>query len=535
MRGTATSLELDPANQAEMALLDHEFDEHYGLAFKELDSEKWELAATAHPEIQEKAWQKTAQLIGGMAIRGTVEGFVPPERSNESSLMAATQQAALGDEASLRVVTRNVGTDVAERLFKAGHQTKVDMEFVDGNLEQDGRPLVDIHRNTLEHTVLNDEMMSKTTFELQGVVLAQLLYRAGILTKYNLLLCSPSSTRMTPEEKRRYGMFVDTDSCSIQLLSTNGSQATLETAFVAGKVAPNAPRHDIKAIQALAAAHGITIDTSDGTEMLQHVMLIPKEQAPGVANVVEWFDDAAGGTFYGQDKPRQDYQAYAESCYERSKDFDGMVQDIVAQLVSESHTFMTPMDAVLRLDELSAAASRKRALHDNSIDVAIFGAKAAEQIQEARFFMERGQIDRAEMAMAKAAALDESGTCPLFKGSSSAGGEGGGSSSQEEIGGKKWGHCPYCKALVYVDPCAKRISCWDCTALVVNGKIISTGNGGTRGREGDRVDRIAEFINSFFKQQDVQLSEQEQEAARVEKELVATKQAAAAGGLALGA
>ncbi|HEY5668103.1 MAG TPA: hypothetical protein VIR03_02955, partial [Candidatus Saccharimonadales bacterium] len=213
---------------------------------------KWELAAQAFPELQECARQETVRLLGGMAIRGTVESFVPPEMSNESSLMAATQLAALGDEPSLRVVTRNVGTEVVERLFKAGHQTEVSLEFVAGFLGQDGRSLLDIHRNTLEHTVLNAEMLRKTTIELQNVILLQWLHRAGVLDIYNVAFFSPSSTTMTPEEKRSYGMFVDTDSCSIQLLIANGNQATLETAFVAGKVAPDAERHDIKAIQALA-------------------------------------------------------------------------------------------------------------------------------------------------------------------------------------------------------------------------------------------------------------------------------------------
>ncbi len=504
-----TSIEPDPATQAELLLLDQEFDANYAEAFAETDHGTWVLAANAYPELQEAARREVVTLLGGMAIRGAMETHALPEKPNKSSLMAATQLAAMGDEAALRVVTTNAATDVAERLFKAKHQTKVEMEFINGHLEQDDRRLIDVHQNTLEHATLNDEMLHKTKIELHNAVLAEQLFKAGVLAENNVLFVSAASTTMTVEEKRSYGMFVDTDSCSMQLLIGDGNHVTLETAFVAGKVSPNAERHDIKAIQAMAEVHGITIPTSDGTEILQYVMLIPKEQAPGVASVVEWYDDAAGGTFYGLDEPRQDYQAYAEVCYERAKDFDGMVQGIVSQLISEAHTFAQPMDAILRLDELSAAASRQRALHDESIDVAVFGHKAAAQIQEARFFMERGQLDRAEAAMAKAAEYDQSGACPLFKNSSVTGNEGSGpSGSQEEAGGKKWGHCPYCKALVFVDPCAKRISCWDCTAMVLNGKVISMGNGGTRkrreeaeARRAEQEARAATQVDAIFKEQ----------------------------------
>lgn len=111
--------------------------------------------------------------------------------------------------------------------------------------------------------------------------------------------------------------------------------------------------------------------------------------------------------------------------------------------------------------------------------------------------------------MAKAAEYDQSGACPLFKNSSVTGNEGSGpSGSQEEAGGKKWGHCPYCKALVFVDPCAKRISCWDCTAMVLNGKVISMGNGGTRkrreeaeARRAEQEARAATQVDAIFKEQ----------------------------------
>lgn len=53
---------------------------------------------------------------------------------------------------------------------------------------------------------------------------------------------------------------------------------------------------------------------------------------------------------------------------------------------------------------------------------------------------------------------------------------------QNEISTKKWMKCPHCSAKVFGDPCAKVLSCWDCSAKVKNGKVVSTGDGGAQAR-----------------------------------------------------
>jgi len=52
----------------------------------------------------------------------------------------------------------------------------------------------------------------------------------------------------------------------------------------------------------------------------------------------------------------------------------------------------------------------------------------------------------------------------------------------EETSTKKMMTCPYCSAKVYDDPCAAILKCWDCAATVVNGRVISQGNGGSKAR-----------------------------------------------------
>ena len=528
---------LDLTDHDELMRLDADFDLQYGGMFETAPDKQWLLAENAFPEVQAEARQAVTHFLGGVAVRGETGEKMSAEAPNDASLMAAAQLAAMGDERSRKVVTTNVATDVAERLFKAAHQTTVRMEMVDGQLQQDGRKVTDVHRNTLEHTVLIEEMMRRTKYELNNALLFERLHRAGVLQKYDALVLSPSSTTMTLQQKKDYGLFIDTESCSIQYLRADGNDITLETAFVAGKRTPDSERHDLQAIQAMAAQRGIELAVDDGSELLKHVLLVPKDEVTGVADVVEWYDDAAGGTFYGQDAPRQDYHEYAKACEERAHGFDGIVESIVNQILAEAHTFRTPLEAIMRLDELSEEFSVKHAVGDVSIDAAVFGETAAMHIQEARFFIQQGQFDRAEASMELAQQTADSSSCPLFKGAS---GEGGGDSSDpssasgEGASEKKWGHCPYCKALVYVDPCAKKITCRDCTAEVNDGVVISTGNGGTasrlaeaekRRREKAEEARLAYEEDQSFKQETEKLMESQQ--------LPAQDQAAAAGSLAL--
>jgi hypothetical protein len=490
MRGASGEiLELDIASDADLLSLDAELEERYGDAFEAAPVSSWLLADTAFPESYGKARQEKERFLGGVAIRGEADHLPTTETNNASTLMTAIQEAARGDKQALTVVNNNVATDVAERLFKAAHQTRIRMRIEGGKLRQAGRNLTDLHRNAFEHTILNGEMLRRTKKELHNALLFEQLHGAGVLKTHDAVVFSPSPTAMTQKQKKDYNFFLDTETCSIQKLSADGDEVVFESAFVAGKSTPNSERHDIAAIRKLAAERGIEITTDDGTEMIRHVFLIPKEQVGGIEDVVRWYDDVSGGTFYGEDKPRQDYKRYAVECEERSNGFSGMVQAITAQLIAEAPTFRTALDANIRLDELSEQYSVKRAVNDKTINEAVFGKQAAMHIQEARFFMDRGEFDRAEQSLAMAQATADSGSCPwlknMIRGEGDDNDPSGAGTNNQELGEKKRGHCPFCGATVFVDPCARRISCWDCTATVNNGKVISSGNGGSSKRRSE--------------------------------------------------
>jgi hypothetical protein len=480
----------------------------------------WQLANDAFPELEKQARIAAVGFLGSVAIRGEAGEAIVSAPMNESSFMTATQEAAMGDEQARNVLKTNASTDMAERLYKAGHQTRVHMRAVGGHIEQDGRRMVDLHRNTLEQTVLNGEMLRRTTHEINNLTLFERLHAVGVLKTHDAVVFSTSSTTMSPEEKQQYGMYLATETCSLQFLSAQNDELTLGTALVAGKKNPDSERHDIDTIHRLALARGIALETTDGSEMIGQVILVPKGEVEGVEDIVEWYDDAAGGTFYGEDKPRQDYKEHAEVCHKRNKGFKGAVEHIVDQLMADAHTFRSPMDALLRLDELSAKYSRQYAIKDKSIDLMVFGEKAAAHLRDARFFRDIGQMDRFDDAMSLAAKSDNSSSCPLFKNSntsSGGGGEDGGASDEQELAEKKHGKCPFCRAPVFLDPCAKKIECWDCKAMATNGNIVSKGNGGSakrrqeaEARRAEQEAQLAQQVEAAFAEQGAESFEEEQ-------------------------
>ena len=462
---------------------------------------EWLLATAAFPESQRQASEQFTAFIGSLALRG--EAMSPSLAvDNHSTLKHAIRLAGVGDPEAREVVWTNVAKDVGERLYKIGRST-VTLQADQGKFKQNGRNLTDIHRNTFEHTVLIPEMRQRSGHDTKNVFLAELLHGQGLLKTHDLLVWSTSSTKMTAEEKKDYNLFLDTESCSIQLFSASGNEIMLETAFVAGKATTISPRHDIAAIQKIAKKHGTEIVTDDGTEMMSHVMLIPKTDLPdGITDVVMEYDKAANGTFYGElcdeGKSRQDYLAFAVQCEQREEQFADIVERITNQLIAEAPAFDTPLEAIMRLDELSEWFCVKHAIRHKEINETIFGPVAAMHIEEARFFEERGEHGRAEASMKRAQQTAISGSCPLFKKArnSSEDNTGSGDNAVAESKGKAWMKCPHCSAKVYADPCASVLKCWDCQAKVVNG-ITYKGNGGSKARVAKKAaeeKRFAELV-----------------------------------------
>lgn len=471
----------------------------------ETNNRNWVLANDEFAATRERAsgcWQEMLLSLGSTAMRREVEYVGAETASDDASLMAAISMASRGDLSSRRVVRTNVATDLYERNFKVG-LSAVDLELKAGSLSQEGRKLTQIHLNTLKHTELIPEMHRRTTQELLNVIFLEDLFKDGKMEGHDALFFSPTSTNMTRQQKKDYNFFLATESMSVQLFSSDGSNVRLETALVAGKPTPDSERQDIKTVKELAGKNGVEIKSDDGTEILGFMMLVPKGSLEnGVSDVVRMYDDV-NGTFYGQDLPRQDYDGFRRFCIQRNMQFGPLVEKITDQLIQESGAFVSPIDAIMRLDELSERYSVRHAIENTAIDPRIFGLTSAQHIEEARMYHALGDHARAQSATLKAIDTAESGSCPLFK---KAEGAGDGADKDnpfkdKEVSGKKWMSCPYCQAKVYADPCSSVLKCFDCSAKVVNGQVVSRGDH-MDNKDAEKVEqsrRIAEAIIETLK------------------------------------
>ncbi len=376
----------------------------------------WRDARESYPLAAEIARSRRVQAVGSLAVRASTERLPAVEASADSTLLQALKEARSGDAPARQTIETNVQTAAAEILYKAGHQSQVALDFDGRQLTQSGRSLADIQANTLRYSTLNRIMRERSENELENALLFEELLAEGVLDDHDAVVFSlaPQDTRT----KRDFGFFEETDTCSIQLLRrTAGREVILETALVAGKVSKHAPRHDLSAVERLAREHGSDIALDDSEASLRHVLLIPKDDIPrGVSDVVKRYDEAAGGTFYGQASGDDavDYEAYAQQCEDKNSSLSDTVAQVSQALLDESHTFDTPTAAIKRLHKLTEQALVRSAVADEGIDARVFGQTSAEYIASARALREAGDMGASIDMQNRAIVSAVSSSCPLF-------------------------------------------------------------------------------------------------------------------------
>ena len=285
------------------------------------ETQQWTRVDLEYAEVCRQATLEQQAFLGGVAVGASVER---PEMPSTETLFSDVQLARLGDPMALRMVRNNVVTQVVESFYKIG-ENEVELDVRNERLEQEGRSLARINGNSLLYGVSHAEMRDRFKADHRNVLIVESLLPTGMLKTHNAVIFSTSSTKMSNKEKEDWGLYVDTDSVSIQSFSVNGSKATLQTAFVAGKATPDSQRQDVRIIKQMAEESGVLLPTNDGSEMLQYMVLIPKAEMPnGVTNIVQRYDALAGGTFYGEAKPQQDYEQYSRECKARGGKFEGV-------------------------------------------------------------------------------------------------------------------------------------------------------------------------------------------------------------------
>jgi len=440
------------------------------------------------PEMAEDNFTRhqAARFIGRVALEPTV---APPEAvpGRVGSLHEALQRAHAGDENARQLITTNARTDVVERTIKAGHIMAVELEVDDlGKVWQHGQTMDSIQTNTLIYAADQPAMRRRSEAEVRNSFRIENLNRQGLLADYALVVFSRAADDMATEAMTDAGFFTDTMSCAIQLTTASETGLTMESAFVAGVSASGQNRHDQLAVAGAIAHLGIETDEMGATELLDTPLLIHKSLLPnGVVDLVKLYDEAAGGTWFGEAKPRQDYPAYRSVCSQREAGFAPKVSAIVAELIAEAPMITTPVAAIQRLHKISEKHMVEQAVVDSSINPLVFGSVAATHIEQARAYQESGQTDKAQSAVGRAQATAKSSSCPspVKASAEGVGGEDGGEGddSKPATGKKERMTCPFCHDKNQSgDPCSPNQHCNNCNARVVGGKVVSTGNGGKK-------------------------------------------------------
>lgn len=362
------------------------------------------------PAMEEDALvrEKAARFIGKIATEenGYVESIQP--NSSISSLHEAIQRASEGDPTALSMVETNVKTDVIERTIKAGHvMTPVPLSIMpDGSIMQYGQSIKSIQANSLRYAAEHPVMRQRTEAEARNAFRIEECNRAGLLEDNVFVVISRAENLPN--------FFTETMSCCLQATSKEGGGLTTESAFVAGVAKPGESPHDEATVVELGRLLGVDLAGKTAAEIIDTPLLIPKKLLTnGAIDLVKLYDQAAGGTFFGEAKPGQDYLAYLEQCRKREKTFEPKVRQITKELLASASTLTTPQQAVQKLHKLAGAHMVEHAINtDRSIDPRVFGVVAAPQIELARLADEYGDQAARDRYLQTAKATERSISCP---------------------------------------------------------------------------------------------------------------------------
>jgi len=211
---------------------------------------------------------------------------------------------------------------------------------------------------------------------------------------------------------------------------------TTESAFVSGVKQPGMTRHDSETVAAVGERLGVDLHNKSALETISTPLLVHNSMLPnGVIDLVELYDDCAGDTFFGEDRPREDYIQYKQKCEERELQLQPKVDAIVAELLGDALSIKTPLQAVTRLNKLSEKHMVEQAAFDDEINPKVFGPVAAQHIELARLHIANGDLNRGLDSIQNAKSTSVSSSCPSsLKKSLSASGPTGAAGNNSENG-----------------------------------------------------------------------------------------------------
>ena len=362
-----------------------------------------ELTAGTYRDLQE-------YKAGDFITKSTVESTATPIKD----IKDATLRASEGDPQAHRMVRANVRTDAMERIYKAGNIITADLETdAAGNIYQHGQRVDDIHKNAFNLASAHPAIRARTIAEANNAARIRSAYDQGHLKDHVFLVFSMCPEDISDKELDKLNFFSLTKSMSLQATTETEDGLRVESAFVAGVKDEHSPRHDRDMVEKTGERLGVDYGDMAVADIINRPIMVPKYLIPdGIVDIVRLMDGLNGGTFFGQDKPPQDYFEFKKFCARREAGFEQGVDKISRELIAGAYDYADAAEASMRLGKLVEAYMVKRAVKDYSIDTRVFGSTSAEHITEARRLVERGQEEEAVAHTVMAVLTASSGSCP---------------------------------------------------------------------------------------------------------------------------
>lgn len=380
--------------------------------------------------------QRTAKFIGAALVGAGGLAEVCPIEAPIESLHDAMRLAAEGDLTGRQMVETNVGTDVIERTIKTGHVMNKTPLIIspDGKLLQHGQTMDSIQANSLRLAANHPVMRSRTEAEARNAFRIEQAYRQSQFEDYSFVVLSRA------ENLPEFGFFTETMSVSIQVTSQHGDGLALESAFVSGIASDGEQPHDAATIARLGQLLGVDFANKTPAELIDTPLMVHNSLLPnGAIDLVQMYDQAAGGTFFGENRLVQDYQDYLAYCHQREQAFAPQVAQITDELIALTDQVDSRLTAVRLLHDISEKHMVRQAIADRSIDARVFGQVSSGFIEQARRALETGDFEAVRDYAASAEATAESSSCPSATGKEAAADDNG----DCEFISKK---CPLCDA-----------------------------------------------------------------------------------------
>ncbi len=334
-------------------------------------------------------------FIGQSVVRREIQRDLLNSKEEElvgfRSLYQAIEFVKKGDkdiieQSAVRMIKQNISAQLGEiTRISGGHITApIEAEILDNKISQHGHDYDDIYINTLAYTDKDSFSYLINQIEAKNHLIAKNLVFNRQLEDNYLVVFSGTPDDQPEEVLEANNYFVDKMPVSIQVTTVTDGKLLTQTAFVAGRVDSTTDRHDKSAIVEIARSFGVDYSSLSLKEILAKPILISKSALPdGVLGIVKKYDEVAGGTFFGNNKPVQDYTLFQERCRAFEDNLEPLVDVVYTNLM---------VDELIN-DEISAARALKEhskhvlvdsSVSNRAIDINVFGSVAAAYLETAR-------------------------------------------------------------------------------------------------------------------------------------------------------